>query len=129
MVNDSKVTGKNDGNNLKNIDLPEFKLGDELNQTSAAQRKKDQLSQLYNKTDLSSSMENTERLLEDKKEHKINSNVGVRTHPTRASINETLLSRNYIIRKNKALVPTGKGLKVYHLDKCKMIANVQMTAE
>ncbi|MNK41023.1 DNA topoisomerase 3 [compost metagenome] len=74
-------------------------------------------------------MENAGRSIEDKEAQKALVNIGIGTPATRASIIETLLSRNYIIRKSKALVPTEKGLKVYHLVKDQKIANVQMTAE
>ena len=47
---------------------------------------------------------------------------------TRASIIETLFTRNYIQRKS-SLIPTEKGLQVYELVKDRKIADVAMTAE
>ncbi|REC42025.1 type IA DNA topoisomerase [Chryseobacterium sp. 5_R23647] len=112
------------------IDLPEMKIGDELKIFQAVlQEKTTQPPKLYNEAYLLSAMENAGRSLEDKDQQKAISNIGIGTPATRASIIETLLSRNYIIRKNKALIPTEKGLKVYDLVKEKKIANVQMTAE
>jgi len=112
------------------IDLPEMKIGDELKISHAdLQEKTTQPPKLYSEADLLSAMENAGRSIEDKEQQKAISNIGVGTPATRASIIETLLSRNYIVRKSKALVPTEKGLKVYHLVKDKKIANVQMTAE
>jgi len=84
---------------------------------------------LYTEADLLSAMENAGRSIENKEEQRALSNIGIGTPATRASIIETLLSRNYIIRKSKTLHPTEKGLQVYKLVKDKKIANVQMTAE
>ncbi|QQQ28950.1 type IA DNA topoisomerase [Chryseobacterium indoltheticum] len=112
------------------IDLPEFKRGDELRISQAKlQEKATQPPKLYSEADLLSAMENAGRSIENKEQQKAISNIGIGTPATRASIIETLLSRNYINRKSNALVPTEKGLKVYHLVKDKKIANVQMTAE
>ncbi|AYM99233.1 type IA DNA topoisomerase [Chryseobacterium sp. 3008163] len=112
------------------IDLPEMKIGDELKiSQTELQEKTTQPPKLYSEADLLSAMENAGRSIEDKEAQKAISNIGIGTPATRASIIETLLSRNYINRKSKALVPTEKGLKVYHLVKEQKIANVQMTAE
>jgi len=74
-------------------------------------------------------MENAGKQLENKKEQQILKNIGIGTPATRASIIETLFNRNYIKREKKSLIPTEKGLQVYHLIKDKKIANVEMTAE
>lgn len=112
------------------VNLPEFKIGDELKISHAnLQEKVTQPPKLYSEADLLSAMENAGRLIENKEQLKAISNIGIGTPATRASIIETLLTRNYIIRKNKALIPTEKGLKVYNLVRDKKIANVQMTAE
>ncbi|MDH6252449.1 DNA topoisomerase-3 [Chryseobacterium sp. H1D6B] len=125
----------NSNDNINNveeilIELPEFKIGDELKISQAElQEKTTQPPKLYTEADLLSAMENAGRSIEDKEQQKAISNIGIGTPATRGSIIETLLSRNYIIRKSKALVPTEKGLKVYDLVKDQKIANVQMTAE
>ncbi|MCS3869419.1 DNA topoisomerase-3 [Chryseobacterium ginsenosidimutans] len=111
-------------------ELPELKIGDELKISQAdLQEKITQPPRLYTEADLLSAMENAGRLIEDKEEQKALSNIGIGTPATRASIIETLISRNYITRKSKTLIPTEKGIKVYDLVKGKKIANVQMTAE
>lgn len=112
------------------IDLPELKIGDELKISQAYLKEKtSQAPKLYSEADLLSAMENAGRAIEDKEQQKALANIGIGTPATRASIIETLLSRNYIIRKSKALIPTEKGLKVFDLVKDQKIANVQMTAE
>lgn len=137
ILSDQNNNSKNEKTNYDNnnveerlIDLPEMKIGDELKISQAdLQEKTTQPPKLYSEADLLSAMENVGRSIEDKEAQKAISNIGIGTPATRASIIETLLSRNYIIRKSKALVPTEKGLKVYHLVKDQKIANVQMTAE
>ena len=52
---------------------------------------------------------------------------GIGTPATRAAIIETLINREYIIRLNKQLIPTEKGLFIYDLLKDKQIADVAMT--
>lgn len=52
---------------------------------------------------------------------------GIGTPATRAAIIETLINREYIIRLNKQLIPTEKGLFIYDLLKDKQITDVTMT--
>lgn len=137
ILSDHHINSKNNDSTSNNhnveetlIDLPEMKVGDELKISQADLKEKTtQAPKLYTEADLLSAMENAGRSIEDKEAQKAISNIGIGTPATRASIIETLLSRSYIIRKSKALVPTEKGLKVYHFVKDKKIANVQMTAE
>ncbi|MBD3906435.1 DNA topoisomerase [Chryseobacterium sp. Ch-15] len=138
ILSDSDGTDTNDGtinSNKNNVDetlinLPELKIGDELKISQVnLQEKTTQPPKLYSEADLLSAMENAGSLIEDKEAQKAISSIGIGTPASRASIIENLLSRNYITRKSKTLVPTEKGLKVYHLVKDQKIANVQMTAE
>ncbi|MGG7437377.1 DNA topoisomerase 3 [Chryseobacterium arthrosphaerae] len=127
------ILSDNENFNNKNevlTELPEFKIGNELKISKIELLEKvTQPPKLYTEADLLSAMENAGRSVENKEEQKVLSNIGIGTPATRASIIETLLSRNYIIRKIKTLHPTDKGLQVYNLVKDKKIANVQMTAE
>lgn len=119
-----------DNKNEVLTELPELKIGDELKISKTDLLEKvTQPPKLYTEADLLSAMENAGRSIENKEEQRALSNIGIGTPATRASIIETLLSRNYVIRKSKILHPTDKGLQVYNLVKDKKIANVQMTAE
>ncbi len=137
ILSDQNNNNKNEGSHSDNnnvqetlIELPELKIGDELKISQAElQEKTTQPPKLYSEADLLSAMENAGRSIEDKEAQKALVNIGIGTPATRASIIETLLSRNYIIRKSKSLIPTEKGLKVYDLVKDQKITNVQMTAE
>jgi DNA topoisomerase-3 len=128
-------TSKNNSNNDQTqesqlTELPEFKKGDELKISSTELHEKlTNPPKLYTEADLLSAMENAGRQIEDKDQQKALANIGMGTPATRASIIETLITRNYITRKSKTLIPTDKGVKVYDLIKEQKIANVQMTAE
>lgn len=111
-------------------DLPELKAGDELKINNAAVlEKKTQPPVLYTEAGLLSAMETAGREIENEKERKALQDIGIGTPATRAAIIETLFARNYIQREKKSLIPTEKGLQVYHLVKDQKIADVAMTAE
>jgi DNA topoisomerase-3 len=111
-------------------DLPELKKDDELKIKNAmALEKKTKPPVLYTEAGLLSAMETAGREIENEEERKALQNIGIGTPATRAAIIETLFGRNYIQRNKKALIPTEKGLQVYHLVKDKKIADVAMTAE
>ncbi|MDR6370906.1 DNA topoisomerase-3 [Chryseobacterium bernardetii] len=135
ILSDYNKHNRNNDENINNIEeplfeLPEFKTGDELKISETRLLEKTAMPlQLYTEADLLSAMENAGRYTENKEKKKALANIGIATPATRASIIETLLSRNYIIRKNKTLQPTDKGLQVYQLVKDKKIADVRMTAE
>ena len=74
-------------------------------------------------------MESAGKKIENEEERKALQNIGIGTPATRASIIETLFTRNYIQREKKSLIPTEKGLQVYELVKDRKIADVAMTAE
>jgi DNA topoisomerase-3 len=84
---------------------------------------------LYTEAGLLSAMETAGKEIENEEERKVLQNIGIGTPATRATIIETLFSRDYIQREKKSLIPTGKGLQVYQLIKDKKIADVAMTAE
>lgn len=111
-------------------DLPELKKDDELKIKNAlALEKKTKPPVLYTEAGLLSAMEAAGKEIENEEERRALQNIGIGTPATRAAIIETLFTRNYIQREKKALIPTEKGLQVYHLVKDKKIADVAMTAE
>ena len=111
-------------------DLPELKKGDEIKINEATVLgKATKAPVLYTEAGLLSAMESAGKQIENAEERKALQNIGIGTPATRASIIETLFTRNYIHREKKSLVPTEKGLKVYELVKDRKIADVAMTAE
>ncbi|TDD98521.1 type IA DNA topoisomerase [Flavobacterium cellulosilyticum] len=111
-------------------DLPELKKGDELKIKEATVLEKETKPPvLYTEAGLLSAMESAGKKIENEDERKALQNIGIGTPATRASIIETLFTRNYIQREKKSLIPTEKGLQVYELVKDRKIADVAMTAE
>ena len=84
---------------------------------------------LHTESSLLSSMETCGKELTDEAEREALKESGIGTSATRASIIETLFSREYIVREKKSLVPTNKGLVVYLAVRDKKIADVSMTGE
>ncbi|SFT06705.1 type IA DNA topoisomerase [Sphingobacterium wenxiniae] len=111
-------------------DLPELKKGNELKiKEATVSEKKTKPPVLYTEAGLLSAMETAGKEIENEEERKALQNIGIGTPATRASIIETLFTRNYIQREKKSLIPTEKGLQVYELVKDLKIADVAMTAE
>ena len=84
---------------------------------------------LHTESSLLSVMENCSNAVEDAESRASLSGAGIGTPATRASIIETLFSRDYMRRDKKNLVPTDKGLAVYDIVKDKKIADVEMTGQ
>lgn len=112
------------------FELPELKEGDALRiKSGSILEKYTRPPQLYTEASLLSAMESAGRDIDDKDERSALKDVGIGTPATRASIIETLFSREYILRDKKLLIPTEKGLNVYELIKDFKIAAVGMTAQ
>jgi DNA topoisomerase-3 len=84
---------------------------------------------LHTESSLLSAMETCAKEVTDEAEREAMKESGIGTPATRASIIETLFSREYIVREKKSLVPTNKGLVVYLAIRDKKIADVTMTGE
>ncbi len=84
---------------------------------------------VHTESSLLSAMETCGKELTDETEREALKELGIGTPATRAGIIETLLSREYIRREKKSLVPTNKGLTVYLAVQDKKIADVSMTGE
>lgn len=111
-------------------ELPEFKKGNELKIKDVYSFEKTTLPpMLYTEAGLLSTMETSTQQAEDHQECNTLQNTGIGTPSTRAAVIEILITRNYIERQNKYLVPTQKGLQVFELVKDKKISDVSMTAE
>jgi DNA topoisomerase-3 len=82
---------------------------------------------VHTEASLLTAMELAGRDLEDEDEREAMKDAGIGTPATRASIIETLFSREYMRREKKSLVPTEKGLTVYQAVKEKKIADAGMT--
>lgn len=82
---------------------------------------------LHTESSLLGAMENAGKEIDDEQLRQSIKDCGIGTPATRAAIIETLLAREYIKREKKTLIPTEKGLQVYHTVKDKRIADAEMT--
>ena len=110
--------------------LPPLQQGEALPLQSAENvEKQTKPKPLHTESSLLSAMENCSNTVEDAESRAGLSGAGIGTPATRASIIETLFSRDYMRREKKNLVPTEKGLAVYQIVKDKRIADVEMTGQ
>lgn len=83
---------------------------------------------LHTESTLLAAMETAGKEIEDDTMRQTMKDCGIGTPATRAAIIETLLKREYMVRQQKKLVPTEKGLALHSVVKNMAIANVEMTA-
>ena len=84
---------------------------------------------LHTEASLLAAMETCGKDIEDDEMRQAIKDCGIGTPATRASIIETLFARGYVVRADKSLVPTEKGLALYYVVKEMQIADVAMTGE
>ena len=84
---------------------------------------------LHTESTLLAAMETAGKEIEDDTMRQAMKDSGIGTPATRAAIIETLLKREYMVRQQKKLVPTEKGLALHSVVKDMAIANVEMTGK
>lgn len=84
---------------------------------------------LHTEASLLAAMETCGKDIEDDEMRQAIKDCGIGTPATRAAIIETLFARGYVVRAEKSLVPTEKGLALYYVVKEMQIADVTMTGE
>ena len=84
---------------------------------------------IHTEATLLSEMESCGKGIENEELAQAIKECGIGTPATRANIIETLIAREYMIRLNKQLIPTEKGLFIYDLLKDRQIADVTMTGQ
>lgn len=84
---------------------------------------------LHTESTLLAAMETAGKEIEDDTMRQAMKDSGIGTPATCAAIIETLLKREYMVRQQKKLVPTEKGLALHSVVKNMAIANVEMTGK
>ena len=84
---------------------------------------------IHTEATLLTEMESCGKGIDDEELAQAIKDCGIGTPATRANIIETLINREYMIRLNKQLIPTEKGLFIYDLLKDRQIADVAMTGQ
>ncbi|MEO3403409.1 DNA topoisomerase 3 [Mucilaginibacter sp. CAU 1740] len=119
---------EDDKKDEENATLPKVTQGENLPVTAKAiLEKQTKPKPLYNEASLLKALETAGKEIDDEELRYAMKDSGLGTPATRASIIETLLKRNYILREKKNLVPTQTGLGVYDVVKNQQIAQAELT--
>lgn len=114
----------------ENASLPKVKKGEKLPLPSKELlEKQTKPKAMYNEASLLKALETCGKDIEDEELREAMKDSGLGTPATRAAIIETLLTRGYINREKRNLVPTEKGLGVYEVVKEKRIAQAELTGQ
>jgi DNA topoisomerase-3 len=113
-----------------NAALPKVAVGELLPITEKSLlEKQTKPKPMYNEASLLKALETCGKEIEDEELRYAMKDSGLGTPATRASIIETLITREYITREKRNLVPTNKGLAVYEVVKDKRIAQAELTGQ
>ena len=124
QVNETDTTD----NEIKEQVLPNWQEGQHINVTGCnITEGKTKPKPLHTESTLLAAMETAGKDIEDETMRQAMKDCGIGTPATRAAIIETLLRREYMVRQQKRLVPTEKGLALHSVVKNMAIANVEMT--
>ena len=129
-----KKNGKQDSdsdqadNEVKEQVLPNWQEGQHIKVTGCTITEgKTKPNPLHTESTLLAAMETAGKGIEDETMRQAMKDSGIGTPATRAAIIETLLRREYMVRQQKKLVPTEKGLALHSVVKNMAVANVEMT--
>ena len=113
-----------------NPSLPKVKAGELLPiADKALLEKQTKPKPMFNEASLLKALETSGKEIEDEELRYAMKDTGLGTPATRASIIETLITREYITREKRNLIPTKKGLAVYDVVKDQKIAQAELTGQ
>lgn len=114
----------------ENQNLPPVKKGDKYKVSEAVVLTKETKKPAhFTEATLLGAMETAGKFIEDEELKAKMKGMSLGTPATRASIIETLISRQYIERKGKKLVPTDKGIKLIELIPVPELRQPELTAQ
>lgn len=117
-------------NEVKEQDIPNWQEGQHITLSGCTITEgKTKPKPLHTESTLLAAMETAGKEIEDDTMRQAMKDCGIGTPATRAAIIETLLKREYMVRQQKKLVPTEKGLALHSVVKNMAIANVEMTGK
>jgi DNA topoisomerase-3 len=126
VLNDNDEEKKDEDN----PSLPKVKAGEFLPiADKALLEKQTKPKPMFNEASLLKALETSGKEIEDEELRYAMKDTGLGTPATRASIIETLITREYITREKRNLIPTVKGLAVYEVVKDQKIAQAELTGQ
>lgn len=118
------------GNEVKDQVIPNWQEGQHITFSGCTITEgKTKPKPLHTESTLLAAMETAGKEIVDDTMRQAMKDSGIGTPATRAAIIETLLKREYMVRQQKKLVPTEKGLALHSVVKNMAIANVEMTGK
>jgi DNA topoisomerase-3 len=112
----------------ENASLPKVVQGENLPvPNKAVLEKQTKPKPLYNEASLLKALETAGKEIDDEELRYAMKDSGLGTPATRASIIETLIKRDYVMREKKNLLPTKMGMAVYTVVKDQKIAQAELT--
>jgi len=110
--------------------LPDVKEGDIIPVLKVeVQEKKDTAPPIHTEDSLLLEMQTCGKRIEDETLRESMKDSGLGTTATRAAVIETLISRRYVERDKRKLIPTSFGMSIWDIVKDRKIASVETTAE
>ncbi|TDO24036.1 DNA topoisomerase III [Pedobacter duraquae] len=126
----SVLNATDDDKEEDSVSLPKVKKGVQLPvPEKTLLEKQTKPKPLYNEASLLKALETSGKEIEDEELRYAMKDSGLGTPATRASIIETLITREYIKREKRNLVPSAKGLAVYDVVKDQKIAQAELTGQ
>ena len=123
---ESKKAGEEDED--ESAELPPLKAKDPAEVLSAeAQAKQTKAPPRYSESSLLGAMETAGKKVEDEELRLAMKEAGLGTPATRASIIETLLKRDYVVREKKSLVATAKGAALIKMLPSPLLKSAELT--
>lgn len=113
----------------KSHEMPPFVIGEEGPHKPELLRKQTRPPKQYTEATLLRAMETAGKLVEDEQMKEALKQNGIGRPSTRAAIIETLLSRQYIRKERKSLVPTPIGTELIHIIRDDTLKSVELTGQ
>ena len=109
--------------------MPDFVEGEQGPHKPELQEKQTRPPRAYTEATLLRAMETAGKLVESEEMKEALKQNGIGRPSTRAAIIETLLSRDYIRKQRKALLPTPLGRELIHIIRDDMLKSVELTGQ
>lgn len=109
--------------------MPAFVEGEQGPHKPELQEKQTRPPRAYTEATLLRAMETAGKLVESEEMKEALKQNGIGRPSTRAAIIETLLSRDYIRKQRKALLPTSLGRELIHIIRDDMLKSVELTGQ
>ena len=120
---------KKEIDNSSNINITNFKQGEKGTHKPIMHKGKTSPPKHYTEATLLRAMETAGKQVKDEEMRELMKENGIGRPSTRSNIIETLLKREYILKKNKKIIATENGTKLIDAIQNKILKSAQLTGE